>query len=177
MMGLWLMIFVVTNLLGNVEQSGDHLFEMAGIAQQKTRLRKGWASWLTSPQLPTRLPRTSWTRTQWDLPGKTFLRTQFTRSSSWRIPLANVLSAGGSQAAWTVMPTNASGTTCTQRLLRLTSCLISAQALRIWSSCSSQLPCQSQQAHLQHLFLRAQLHLPHQHQLHLPEALLRDSDL
>ena len=75
------------------------------------------------------------------------------------------------------MPTNASGTTCTQRLLRLTSCLISAQALRIWSSCSSQLPWQSQQAHLQHLFLRAQLHLPHQHHLHLPEALLRDSDL
>ena len=149
-------------------------FQMAGIAQQKSKAEKRLSK-LTD--ITSRLPRTSWTRTQWDSPGKTFLRTQFTRSSSWRIPWANVLSAGGSQAAWTVMPTNASGTTCTQRLLRLTSCLISAQALRIWSSCSSQLPCQSQQAHLQHLFLRAQLHLPHQHQLHLPEALLRDSDL
>ena len=97
--------------------------------------------------------------------------------SSWSMPLANVPSAGGSQAAWTVMPTNASGTTCTQKLPRSRSCPFSAQGLRILSNCWTQQHWLSQQAQLQHLFLRAQLHLAHHHQLHLHEALLRLSDL
>ena len=110
------------------------------LLSNKKKLRQSFLSSRTSPQLPTLLLSSSWTRTQWGSPGKTSLRNQFTRSGSWSMPWENVLSADGNQAAWAVMPTNASGTTCTQRLPRPRSCPFSAQGLRILSNCSSQPP-------------------------------------